>query len=187
MPPANWTPDSWRSKPASQQPKYEDPAELNHVLSHLSRLPPLVTSWEVVKLRERLATAQAGQAWVLQGGDCAESFSDCEAEAIASKLKLLLQMSLVLIFGSRQPVIRIGRIAGQYAKPRSSDTETKNNLTLPSYRGDLINHSEFTPEARRNDPQQLLRGYERAALTLNFIRALSEGGFADLHHRKIGS
>jgi 3-deoxy-7-phosphoheptulonate synthase len=182
MPPANWTPDSWRSKPASQQPKYEDPAELDHVLSHLSRLPPLVTSWEVVKLRERLATAQAGQAWVLQGGDCAESFSDCEAEAIASKLKLLLQMSLVLIFGSRQPVIRIGRIAGQYAKPRSSDTETKNDLTLPSYRGDLINHSEFTPEARRNDPQQLLRGYERAALTLNFIRALSEGGFADLHH-----
>lgn len=182
MPPANWTPDSWRSKPASQQPKYEDPAELDHVLAHLSRLPPLVTSWEVVKLRERLATAQAGQAWVLQGGDCAESFSDCEAEAIASKLKLLLQMSLVLIFGSRQPVIRIGRIAGQYAKPRSSDTETKNNLTLPSYRGDLINHSEFTPEARRNDPQQLLRGYERAALTLNFIRALSEGGFADLHH-----
>ena len=182
MPPANWTPDSWRSKPASQQPKYEDPAELDHVLAHLSRLPPLVTSWEVVKLRERLATAQAGQAWVLQGGDCAESFSDCEAEAIASKLKLLLQMSLVLIFGSRQPVIRIGRIAGQYAKPRSSDTETKNNLTLPSYRGDLINHSEFTPAARRNDPQQLLRGYERAALTLNFIRALSEGGFADLHH-----
>lgn len=182
MPPANWTPDSWRSKPASQQPKYEDTTELEHVLAHLSRLPPLVTSWEVVKLRERLATAQAGQAWVLQGGDCAESFSDCEAEAIASKLKLLLQMSLVLIFGSRQPVIRIGRIAGQYAKPRSSDTETKNNLTLPSYRGDLINHSEFTPEARRNDPQQLLRGYERAALTLNFIRALSEGGFADLHH-----
>ncbi len=182
MPPENWTPDSWRSKPARQQPNYENRDELNAVLAHLSRLPPLVTSWEVVKLRERLAKAQAGQAWVLQGGDCAESFSDCEAEAIASKLKLLLQMSLVLIFGSRQPVIRIGRIAGQYAKPRSSDTETRNSLTLPSYRGDLINRAEFTPEARRNDPQQLLRGYERSALTLNFIRALSEGGFADLHH-----
>ena len=115
-------------------------------------------------------------------GSRTESFSDCEAEAIASKLKLLLQMSLVLIFGSRQPVIRIGRIAGQYAKPRSSDTETREQLTLPSYRGDLINRAEFSVGARRNDPQQLLRGYERSALTLNFIRALSEGGFADLHH-----
>lgn len=182
MPPTNWTPDSWRSKTARQQPRYDDPQELQQVLSHLSRLPPLVTSWEVVRLRERLATAQQGQAWVLQGGDCAESFSDCEAEAIASKLKLLLQMSLVLIFGSRQPVIRIGRIAGQYAKPRSSDTETREQLTLPSYRGDLINRAEFSVGARRNDPQQLLRGYERSALTLNFIRALSEGGFADLHH-----
>lgn len=182
MPPANWTHDSWRTKAARQQPKYSDPAELREVLTHLARLPPLVTSWEVVRLRQRLATAQAGQAWVLQGGDCAESFSDCEAEAIASKLKLLLQMSLVLIFGSRQPVIRIGRIAGQYAKPRSSDTETRNDISLPSYRGDLINRSEFNAQSRRNDPQQLLRGYERAALTLNFIRALSEGGFADLHH-----
>lgn len=182
MPLTQWTPDSWRSKPARQQPKYDDPQELAKVLAELSRLPPLVTSWEVVRLRDRLARAQAGEAWVMQGGDCAESFSDCEAEAIASKLKLLLQMSLVLIFGSRQPVIRIGRIAGQYAKPRSSDTETRQDITLPSYRGDLINRAEFSATSRRNDPQQLLRGYERAALTLNFIRALSEGGFADLHH-----
>jgi 3-deoxy-7-phosphoheptulonate synthase len=178
----DWSPDSWRAKVARQQPSYESPEELQKVLAQLNRFPPLVTSWEVVRLRERLARAQAGEAWVMQGGDCAESFSDCEAEAIASKLKLLLQMSLVLIFGSRQPVVRIGRIAGQYAKPRSSDTETRKDVTLPSYRGDLINQAEFTLQARRNDPQQLLRGYERSALTLNFIRALSEGGFADLHH-----
>ena len=118
---------------------------------------------------------------MLQGGE-RESFDDCEPEAIASKLKVLLQMSLVLIFGSRQRVVRIGRIAGQYAKPRSSDTETRQAQTLPSYRGDLINRAEFSASSRRNDPQQLLRGYERSALTLNFIRALSEGGFADLHH-----
>lgn len=178
----NWTPDSWRTKAARQQPQYDNAQELHSVLAQLSRLPPLVTSWEVVRLRNSLAQAQAGQAWVLQGGDCAESFADCEDEAIASKVKLLLQMSLVLIFGSRQPVIRIGRIAGQYAKPRSSDTETRKDSVLPSYRGDLINRAQFTAESRRNDPQQLLRGYERSALTLNFIRALSEGGFADLHH-----
>jgi 3-deoxy-7-phosphoheptulonate synthase len=177
-----WSPDSWKAKPARQQPLYEDLAELDRVLSQLSRLPPLVTSWEIVKLSQQIERAQTGQAWILQGGDCAESFADCEAESIASKLKVLLQMSLVLIFGSRMPVVRIGRIAGQYAKPRSCDTETRDTLTLPSYRGDLINRADFSSESRRNDPQQLLRGYERAALTLNFIRALSEGGFADLHH-----
>lgn len=177
-----WTPDSWRTKTAKQQPSYENTDELSAVLEQLRRLPPLVTSWEIVKLRDQLAKAQEGHCWLLQGGDCAESFADCEAEAIASKLKVLLQMSLVLTFGSRQSVIRLGRIAGQYAKPRSSDTETRSSNTLPSYRGDLINRSEFTATARRNDPQQLLRGYERSALTLNFVRALSEGGFADLHH-----
>lgn len=178
----DWTPDSWKMKPAKQQPSYEDQNELHQVLEELNRLPPLVTSWEVAKLCEQLSRVQAGQAWLLQGGDCAESFADCEAESIASKLKVLLQMSLILIFGSKTPVVRIGRIAGQYAKPRSSDTETRESLTLPSYRGDLINRAEFNSVSRRNDPQQLLRGYERAALTLNFIRALSEGGFADLHH-----
>ncbi len=178
----SWTPDSWRAKPARQQPVYENLTELELVLQQLSRFPPLVTSWEVVKLNQQLASVQKGDAWILQGGDCAESFNDCEAESIASKLKVLLQMSLVLIFGGRMPIVRIGRIAGQYAKPRSSDTETRDALTLPSYRGDLINQSIFSPEGRRADPQQLLRGYERAALTLNFIRALSEGGFADLHH-----
>ncbi|QDV23161.1 class II 3-deoxy-7-phosphoheptulonate synthase [Aureliella helgolandensis] len=180
--PANWNIDSWKSRPASQQPSYLDPQELNEVLAALRLLPPLVTSWEVDSLKQQLAKAQAGEAWLLQGGDCAESLDDCQSESIASKLKVLLQMSLVLIFGSGQRIVRLGRIAGQYAKPRSSDTESRDGQTLPSYRGDLINRAPFSTDHRRNDPQLLLRGYERSALTLNFIRALSEGGFADLHH-----
>lgn len=179
---APWNVESWKAKPAKQQPTYEDPQELASVLRELGQLPPLVTSWEVDRLREQIAEAQAGQAWLLQGGDCAESFADCHADSIASKLKVLLQMSLVLIFGSGKKIIRVGRIAGQYAKPRSSDTETQGGVTLPSYRGDLINRAKFEPSHRRNDPQLLLRGYERSAVTLNFIRGLSEGGFADLHH-----
>lgn len=178
----DWNVDSWKSRPAAQQPSYDDAHELQDVLSSLNRLPPLVTSWEVDRLRGQLAAAQAGNTWLLQGGDCAESFADCSADSIASKLKVLLQMSLVLIFGSGKKIVRVGRIAGQYAKPRSSDTETRTGTTLPSYRGDLINHAPFSSQYRRNDPQLLLRGYERSALTLNFIRALSEGGFADLHH-----
>jgi len=178
----SWTPESWKSLPATQQPEYDDPAELHEVLAVLKRLPPLVSSWEIDRLRDQMAEAQAGKAWILQGGDCAESFDDCQSESIASKLKVLLQMSLVMIYGSRQKIVRIGRIAGQYAKPRSSSTESRDGQTLPSYRGDLINRSPFSCDHRRNDPQLLLRGYERAAVTLNFIRALSEGGFADLHH-----
>jgi 3-deoxy-7-phosphoheptulonate synthase len=178
----HWTPESWKSRQADQQPSYDVPEKLTEVLAILKRLPPLVTSWEVDRLRGSLASVHAGNGWILQGGDCAESFDDCQSEAIASKLKVLLQMSLVLIFGSGQRIVRIGRIAGQYAKPRSSDVETRDGQTLPSYRGDLINHAKFSPTDRRPDPQLLLRGYERSALTLNFIRALSEGGFADLHH-----
>lgn len=178
----SWTPESWKAYTASQQPEYDSPEELLEVLAVLRRFPPLVSSWEIDRLRTHMASAQAGEAWVLQGGDCAESFDDCQAEPIASKLKVLLQMSLVLIFGSRKKIIRIGRMAGQYAKPRSSHTESREGQTLPSYRGDLINRSPFSQDHRRNDPQLLLRGYERAAVTLNFIRALSEGGFADLHH-----
>ena len=178
----SWNPDSWQSRQANQQPKYEDEVELQEVLATLRRLPPLVTSWEVDRLLSQLADVHAGAGWILQGGDCAESFDDCQSESIASKLKVLLQMSLVLIFGSGQRIVRIGRIAGQYAKPRSSDVETRDGNSLPSYRGDLINRSAFTPGHRRSDPLLLLRGYERSALTLNFIRALSEGGFADLHH-----
>ncbi|MCA9129540.1 MAG: 3-deoxy-7-phosphoheptulonate synthase class II [Planctomycetales bacterium] len=179
---AKWLVDSWKSCEAQQQPHYDDAQELNEVLAALRRLPPLVTSWEVDRLKDQLALAQTGRAWLLQGGDCAESFDDCGAESIASKLKVLLQMSLVLLYGSGKKIVRIGRIAGQYAKPRSSNTESREGLTLPSYRGDLINRAPFSIDHRRNNPQLLLRGYERSALTLNFIRALSEGGFADLHH-----
>jgi 3-deoxy-7-phosphoheptulonate synthase len=177
-----WNPTSWQAKPAQQQPTYSDGAALERVLAQLSRLPPIVVSWEVEALRERLAAAQRGQAFVLQGGDCAETFNECESDQIAKKLKILLQMSLVLLHGLKKPIIRVGRMAGQYAKPRSADTETRGDVTLPSYRGDLVNRPEFTSEARTPDPQLLLRGYERAALTLNFVRALVEGGFADLHH-----
>jgi 3-deoxy-7-phosphoheptulonate synthase len=141
-----------------------------------------VTSWEILTLRERLAEAEEGRCFVLQGGDCAESFSECDSGTIAARLKVLLQMSLVLVHGLRMPVVRVGRFAGQYAKPRSADTETRDGLTLPSYRGDLVNGAEFTPEARRPDPQRLLEGHARSAMTMNFVRALIDGGFADLHH-----
>ncbi|HEX7417135.1 MAG TPA: 3-deoxy-7-phosphoheptulonate synthase class II, partial [Steroidobacteraceae bacterium] len=177
-----WHPASWQSRPAEQQPKYADRVALERCVADLSRLPPIVVSWEVEALRERIAAAQRGEVFILQGGDCAETFADCESDHIAKTLKILLQMSLVLLHGLKKPVLRIGRMAGQYAKPRSTDTETRDGIELPSYRGDLVNRPEFTPEARTADPQLLLRGYERAALTLNFVRALVDGGFADLHH-----
>ncbi len=169
-------------KIAQQQPRYSDPALLEKVVAQLSRLPPIVVSWEVDAARERLAAVQRGEAFLLQGGDCAETFEACESDHIARTLKILLQMSLVLLHGLKKPVVRVGRMAGQYAKPRSADMETKDGVSLPSYRGDLVNRPEFTAEARAPDPQLLLRGYERAALTLNFVRALIDGGFADLHH-----
>lgn len=179
---STWSPTSWQSKVAEQQPIYDDEVKLREVVDHIARLPPLVTSWEVESLKQRLASAAAGQMFLLQGGDCAESFEDCDSHPIAAKLKILLQMSLVLVHGGRKPVIRVGRIAGQYAKPRSSNEETRGDVTLPSYRGDLVNRSAFTRQDRGPDPELMLRAYERAALTLNFIRALSSGGFADLHH-----
>jgi 3-deoxy-7-phosphoheptulonate synthase len=178
----SWHPASWQSRKAAQQPSYEDPEALAKVVAELARLPPIVVSWEVENLRERLAAVQRGEGFLLQGGDCAESFVECESDRIAKQLKVLLQMSLVLLSGMKKPVIRVGRMAGQYAKPRSADMETREGVTLPAYRGDLVNRPEFTPEARHADPQLLLRGYERAALTLNFVRALVDGGFADLHH-----
>ena len=180
--PGEWSPGSWRERPALQQPDYPDRAALDGVLEELRRLPPLVTSWEIVQLRSQLADAAAGGRFVLQGGDCAERFADCRSPYITNTLKVLIQMSLVLVVGAQRPVIRIGRFAGQYAKPRSSSEETRDGLSLPSYRGDNINHAEFTAGGRTPDPQLLLRGYERAALTLNYIRALVKGGFADLHH-----
>ncbi len=179
---SSWHPASWQGRKVQQQPTYDDPVALEKVVSDLARLPPVVVSWEVDKLRERLAKVQRGEDFLLQGGDCAESFADCESDRIAKQLKVLLQMSLVLLQGMKLPITRVGRFAGQYAKPRSADTETRDGVTLPSYRGDLVNRPEFTPQARRPDPQLLLRGYERAALTLNFVRALIDGGFADLHH-----
>jgi 3-deoxy-7-phosphoheptulonate synthase len=177
-----WTPDSWQRLPALQQPAYRDAARLSEVLAELARLPPIVVSWEIDQLKDELAAAQRGERFLLQGGDCAESFADCDSDTIARKLKILLQMSVVLLHGLKKPVIRVGRIAGQFAKPRSADTETRDGVTLPSYRGDLVNRSAFSAKDREPDPELLLRGYERAALTLNFVRALVDGGFADMHH-----
>lgn len=177
-----WHPGAWRTKPALQQAEYADAAELASVRQQLAALPPLVTSWEVMTLRTLLAEACEGKRFVLQGGDCAERFEDCQSPKIANQLKILLQMSLVLVQGSQKPVIRVGRFAGQYAKPRTDNYEERGSVRLPAYRGDLVNRPGFTPEDRRPDPHLLLRGYERAALTLNFIRALIKGGFADLHH-----
>jgi 3-deoxy-7-phosphoheptulonate synthase len=168
--------------PAAQQATYPDKAALDRSVADLSKLPPIVTSWEVDSLKEQIARAQRGESFVLQGGDCAETFDECTSENIVAKLKILLQMSLVMLFGLKKPVVRIGRMAGQYAKPRSADTETRDGLSLPSFRGDLVNRSPFTAEDRIPDPQMILRGYERAALTLNFVRSLIDGGFADLHH-----
>jgi 3-deoxy-7-phosphoheptulonate synthase len=179
---SDWHPASWQQKLAKQQASYPSQGELDQVLQQLAELPPLVTSWEIEALKEQLAEAARGEAFLLQGGDCAENFSDCTSPVVTNKLKILLQMSLVLIHGLNRRVIRVGRIAGQYAKPRSSDMETRDGVTLPSYRGDLVNGPEFTAEARIPDPVRLLRGYGRAAMTLNFIRALSDCGFADLHH-----
>lgn len=179
---AEWSPTSWRHRTALQQPTYPDPERLERVVADMSRLPPLVTSWEVERLRSQLAEAARGQRFLLQGGACAESFDRCSADTVTNKLKILLQMSLVLTFGLKRQIIRVGRFAGQYAKPRSSDTESRDGVSLPSYRGDLVNGLEFTPEVRTPDPDRLLRGYERSAITLNFVRALVEGGFADLHH-----
>jgi 3-deoxy-7-phosphoheptulonate synthase len=177
-----WTPHSWRDKPVTQQPRYKDQAALERASAQLAKLPPLVTAWEVEALKRQLAEAAIGRRFVLQGGDCAESFEACDSEAITNKLKILLQMSLVLTQGSKVPVTRIGRFAGQYAKPRSEDLETRNGFQLPSYRGDNVNLPSFTVEDREPDPSRMVRGYEYAALTLNYVRALVRGGFADLHH-----
>jgi 3-deoxy-7-phosphoheptulonate synthase len=177
-----WAPESWQKKPAAQQPVYPDSQILAESLTHLAKLPPLVTSWEIENLKQQLAAAARGEMFLLQGGDCSESFADCESGAIASKLKILLQMSLVLVQGGKKRVIRIGRFAGQYAKPRSTDTETRNGVTLPCYRGDMINRANFSPAERTPNPELMLRAYERSGLTINFIRSLIEGGFADLHH-----
>lgn len=181
-----WSPDTFKSFKIAQDVAYPDPNEVARVERVLRGLPPLVTSWEIERLREEMAQAQEGKRFILQGGDCAETIADCRPDLIANKLKILLQMALVIVHGIKRPVTRIGRFAGQYAKPRSSPTETREidgkPVTLPSYFGDLINDAPFTPQARTPDPNLLLRGYQHAAITLNFIRSLVDGGFADLHH-----
>lgn len=180
--PIDWAPDSWQAFQARQQPSYPDAAALADALAELRRLPPLVTSWEILSLKRQLAEAQEGKRFLLQGGDCAESFADCESGLVSNRLKVLLQMSLVLVHGMRLPVVRVGRFAGQYAKPRSADTETRDGVTLPSYRGDFINAPGFDETSRRPDPRRMIKGHARSAMTMNFVRALIDGGFADLHH-----
>ena len=177
-----WNPSSWQAFDAQQQPSYDDQGELAQVLQHVAMMPPLVTAWEIDRLRRHLGEAAKGHRFLLQGGDCAERFDECRPEIIANRLKVLLQMSLVLIYGLRLPVIRVGRLAGQYAKPRSADFEGDGSARLPSYRGDIVNAPEFNPEARRPDPRRMMTAYEHSAMTLNYVRALGEGGFADLHH-----
>lgn len=178
----NWSPESWQAFKALQQVQYPDTEELARVLRQLGQLPPLVTSWEIQTLKEQIADAQAGRRFMLQGGDCAENFDECTSPLITNRLKVLLQMSLVLVHGLQMPVLRVGRFAGQYAKPRSSDEETRDGVTLPSYRGDLVNSIEFNAQARRPDPHRLVQAHSSSALTMNFVRALVDGGFADLHH-----
>ena len=180
--PHEWSVRSWRARPAVQMPRYDDAAELESALGEMSRLPPLVTSWEILSLKQQLAEAQEGKRFLLQGGDCAESFDECSSDVISNRLKVLLQMSLVLVHGMRKPVVRVGRFVGQYAKPRSADMETIDGVSLPSYRGDIVNGPAFTPEARRADPRRMVKAHARSAMTMNFVRALIDGGFADLHH-----
>ena len=181
----DWSPESWRAHPAEQHVDYPDATALAAAVATIRRLPPLVTSWEIERLKTQLAGASRGERFLLQGGDCNERFVDCESAIVDAKLKILLMMSAALTYGGGKPVIRVGRIAGQYAKPRSETTETRDGTTLPTYRGDLVNRAEFTPDARRPDPARLVEGYTRAALTLNFIRSLLDGGFGDVHHPEV--
>lgn len=178
----DWKPDSWKGRLAAHQAVYRDRAAVDAAVAKLSEFPPLVTSFEIEKLKSLIADAQEGKRFVLQGGDCAETLADCRPGIVTSKLKILLQMSLVLVHGLRKPVVRVGRFAGQYAKPRSSPTETRDGVTLPTYLGDMVNGAEFTAEARTPNPHLMVRGYQHAAVTLNFIRSLIDSGFADLHH-----
>jgi 3-deoxy-7-phosphoheptulonate synthase len=175
-----WTPSSWRDLPAAQQPDWPDPAAFESALKALSVLPPLVFAGEARRLRSALAQVAAGRAFLLQAGDCAESFADFTADAIRDKLKVILQMAVVLTYGSGVPVIKLGRIAGQFAKPRSSPTEMVGGLELPSFRGHLVNDDAPTLEARIPDPSRLLAAYHQSASTLNLLRAFTTGGFADL-------
>ncbi|MFD2264375.1 class II 3-deoxy-7-phosphoheptulonate synthase [Lacibacterium aquatile] len=176
-----WSPESWRTKPIRQVPAYPDAAQLAAVEEKLRSYPPLVFAGEARRLKDQLAKVSEGKAFLLQGGDCAESFAEFHPDNIRDTFRVLLQMAVVLTFGSAVPVVKVGRLAGQFAKPRSEDTETRDGVTLPSYRGDVVNGIEFTPEARIPDPNRLIQAYNQSASTLNLIRAFAQGGYADLH------
>ena len=178
---SEWQKTTWRNKPRVQMPDYTDEAALSAVEAQLSKYPPLVFAGEARRLKNELAKASRGEAFLLQGGDCAESFSDFSADAIRDTFKVMLQMAMVLTYGAKVPVIKVGRMAGQFAKPRSAPTEVIDGVELPSYRGDIINELEFTPEARIPDPAKMLQGYTQSAATLNLLRAFSTGGYADVH------
>jgi 3-deoxy-7-phosphoheptulonate synthase len=176
-----WAPDSWRKFPIGQQPQWPDEAALAAVEDRLKVSPPLVFAGETRRLKAQLGEVAEGRAFLLQGGDCAESFAEFHADNIRDTFRVLLQMAVVLTYGANRPVVKVGRMAGQFVKPRSGDTETQGDVELPSYRGDMVNAIEFTPEARRPDPERLLRGYAQSASTLNLLRAFAQGGYADLH------
>lgn len=178
---APWTPDSWKTKPAKHLPEYEDKEALETALEELSKCPPLVFAGEARTLRQRLAAASRGEAFVLQGGDCAESFQEFSAPNIRDTFRVLLQMAIIMTYGSGTPIVKIGRVAGQFAKPRSAPTETIDGVELPSYKGDIINGTEFTAEARIPDPQRMLKAYHQSAATLNLLRSFARGGYADLN------
>ena len=176
-----WSPESWRAKPVKQLPSYDDGAALADVEQRLTQFPPLVFAGEARRLKAALGRVAEGDAFLLQGGDCAESFAEFHADNIRDTFRVLLQMAVVLTFGASCPVVKVGRMAGQLAKPRSSDTETVDGQTLPSYRGDMINAMEFTPEGRRPDPERMVQGYNMSASTLNLLRAFAQGGYANLN------
>jgi 3-deoxy-7-phosphoheptulonate synthase len=175
-----WSPSSWRDKPVKQLPTYPDLAALKAVENELASLPPLVFAGEARNLKSALGDVANGNGFLLQGGDCAESFSEFSADKIRDTFRVLLQMAVVMTYSGSTPVVKVGRIAGQFAKPRSSDTETQGDVTLPSYRGDNVNGFDFTEEARIPDPQRLVQSYHQASATLNLLRAFSKGGYADL-------
>tara|TARA_Y100000590_G_scaffold326970_1_gene371141 strand:+ start:1582 stop:2955 length:1374 start_codon:yes stop_codon:yes gene_type:complete len=176
-----WTPSSWKTKKAKHIPKYKDELELNNVLKKISKFPPLVFAGEARMLQDHLAEVQSGKAFLLQGGDCAESFSDFHPDNIRDTFKVILQMAVVLTFGASCPVVKVGRIAGQFAKPRSQETEKNDNIELESYKGDIINGIDFNEKNRIPDPKRLIQAYNQSAATLNLLRAFSQGGFANLH------
>ncbi|MDD9920813.1 MAG: 3-deoxy-7-phosphoheptulonate synthase class II [Boseongicola sp.] len=179
---SEWQKTGWRSKPRVQMPDYLDGAALAAVEDRLSKYPPLVFAGEARRLKRALGAAARGEAFLLQGGDCAESFSEFSADNIRDTFKVMLQMAMVLTYGAKVPVFKVGRMAGQFAKPRSAPTEVKDGVELPSYRGDIINELDFTEDARVPNPDKMLRAYTQAAATLNLLRAFSTGGFADVHH-----